>query len=197
MRSMVPTPVDRAASPLMQALRSCTDHLEDDEVYEVCARGGEQELNDLLRHAANRIVRPDGWIVQREQSRTGVRRADLLMSDLGSGAPFAVIEAKMRYVTDAVESQDYVAKGLRSDAAKLTNVRALVPRFLLVWAPYFAVVRRRLRWMAGHDAAREGWLPRVSLDECRTGLLVAVGAQPALVTVRTTDSSDGQLTLDA
>jgi len=104
---MFETPEQRAAAPFLAALLTCTDHLDDLAVYEVCARGSEPELNDLLRHATNSLVRPNDWLVQREQSRKGlISRADLMMSDLPSGMVLALVEAKMVYSTDVIDAPD-------------------------------------------------------------------------------------------
>lgn len=193
-------PVERAGEPLVDGLRSCCDHLQDDEVYEICSRGGEAELNDLLRHAINREIRPLGWISQREQSRSGMPRVDLLISDMGSGMPFGVVEAKMCYATDAVESVKMVRSHVDGDVAKLSRVDPIVPRFFLMWAPYFAVVRRPLRYMAGHVAHGDEWLPRLELDQVRQAmqaLLVSATTTPQHVVVRSCNGTDGKLTLDA
>jgi hypothetical protein len=93
-----------------------------------------------LRHALNREVRPLGWIVQREQTRPAmVSRADLVMSEMGSGMVFAIIESKMIYASDALDIADRVKGRLLSDAAKLQTVRSAghsTPLFLLTWVGF-------------------------------------------------------------
>lgn len=191
----------RAAAPFLQALAQCTDHLDDLEVFEVCTRGGEAELNDLLRHAANRIVRPD-QIVQREQSRRGlIARADLTLTDAGSGMLWAVIESKMVYSTDAVDAQGMWGPKFAKDVAKLTRIPdPNLPGFLLTWMPHFATLRRPLRYMRGHSADGDGFAALRTVDEARDaveGWLDTHGVRAPRVTVREADSTDGHFTLDA
>jgi hypothetical protein len=65
---MLLTPSERASAPFLAGLQACTAHLDADDVIEIVrGRAGEAELNDLLRHAVNRLVRPEGWIVEREE----------------------------------------------------------------------------------------------------------------------------------
>lgn len=193
----------RAAMPFLEALPACTDHLSDDELYEVCASGGEAELNDLLRHATNRLVRPQGWIVQREQTKSGLyTRADITMTEMGSGMPFAVIEAKMFYASDVLDSPDRLRAMLARDAAKLKLIVDFgqPPAFLLVWVPYFGSVSRRLRYMKGHTSAGDGWTTRHALEDTRAataGLLAELGDHVQSVHVRTTAGDDGSVVLDA
>lgn len=189
---------ERAAQPIVDGLGTCTRHLSPDEVFEVCSRGGEQELNDLLRHAVNRLVRPSHWIMQREQTRLGIARVDLLLSEMGSGAVFAFVEAKMRYATDAVEAPDYVWKSISGDVKKLLAAPPVVPIFFVMWAPYFAHARRVLRYGNGHDLSADGWRPRVSLEECRAsmGALLGRAGEPTRVEVCSGTGEDGEITLD-
>jgi hypothetical protein len=110
-----------------------------------------------------------------------------------------VIESKMRYATDAVESKPYVVEAIAADAAKLRATPTVMPSLFLMWAPYFHRVRRRLRWMAGHEATTEGWRPRVTLDQCREAmeaLLTPFGPGLQRVEVREAKGDDGQVTLD-
>lgn len=142
----------RAAAPFLAALATCTNHLDDLEVFEVCTRGGEAELNDLLRHATNRVVRP-AQIVQREQTRDRlITRADLMLTDTGSGMVWAVIEAKMVFSSDAVDAQGMWQPRLAKDIAKLRRMPGPnpPPAFLLTWMPHFATLHRPLRYMRGH-----------------------------------------------
>ena len=201
---MFDPPEQRAAAPFLAALPSCTDHLDDLAVYEVCARGSEPELNDLLRHATNTRVRPNDWIVQREQSRTGlISRADLMMTDLPSGIVVAILEAKMVYSTDVLDAVGLWLPAFERDVTKLAAAAGTStppPRFLLTWVPHFAVVRRRLRYMAGHRPAGEGWFSVHDLGETRTGVTAALsrlGTGTQHVQVRESSSADGDLILDA
>lgn len=201
---MFDSPQGRASAHFLNALLTCTDHLDDLAVYEVCARGSEPEMNDLMRHATNTLVRPHGWIVQREQSRTGlISRADLMMSDLPSGMVLAILEAKMVYSTDVIDAPDLWMPGFDRDATKLAaagGTDSRTPRFLLTWVPHFAVVRRRLRYMAGHRLTGEQWFGMHTLGQSRSAMTAALtrwGSGTQHVQVRESRSVDGDLTLDA
>lgn len=193
--------IDPFAQSFLSALEVCTQHLDAEEVFEVCSRGGEQELNDLLRHAVNRIVRPMDQRVQREQTRPGVSRADLMLSDLGSGSILAILEAKMRYMTDAIESPEHVRSAVRLDLKKLAGMAGTIPCLFLMWSPYFALMHRTIRWMAGHDQQGVDWKPRRPMQECvdaMTELLAVEGACPVTrVRVREASGDDGDVTLFA
>lgn len=197
-----PTVSERAAEPFVAAFPRMTAHMSIDEVYEVCRSGGEQELNDLLRHAANRIVKRRGWIVEREKTGFGRSRVDIFMADRASRMPFAWIEAKMRYATDAVMSPTYVGmgkNGIGLDVEKFRRAPSEAPSFILVWAPYFEVVRLPLRYMRGHAKAADGWTAKLGLEECRDAMgrmLGDVGAT-TMTTVVSGEGVDGFLTLDA
>ena len=110
-----------------------------------------------------------------------------------------VIEAKMRYANDAVESMPYVVDAIAADAAKLRATPTVMPSLFLMWAPNSHRVRRRLRWMAGHEATTEGWRPRVTLDhrEAMEALLTPLGPGLKRVEVREAKCDDGHVTLDA
>ena len=201
---MFETPEQRASAPFLAALLTCTDHLDDLAVYEVCARGSEPELNDLLRRATNSLVRPNDWIVQREQSRKGViSRADLMMSDLPSGMVLAILEAKMVYSTDVIDAPDLWTPAFDRDVTKLAasgETGSHTPRFLLTWVPHFTTVRRRLRYMAGHRLVGEQWSSVHTLGQTRTAMAAALarlGTDVRRVQVRESSSVDGDLTLDA
>jgi len=192
----------RAAKPFLEALPTCTDHLSDDELYEVCASGGEAELNDLLRHAANRLARPRGWIVQREQTRPGLyNRVDITMSEMASDSPLAVLEAKMFYASDLLDITNRCREMLARDAAKLKQVVELgqPPAFLLAWVPHYTTVNRKLRHMKGHRPTSDGWTPRHDLDETRSAAtrLLADFGDVQRVHVRTTSGYDGSVVLEA
>jgi hypothetical protein len=194
---MYESPEQRAAGPILRAIKGSTDHLDDDELYEVCAQGGERELCDLLRHGLNREIRGAFGIAQREQTIPGIiSRADLVMRDRGSGMVFAVVEAKMIYATDIIDIQDRWAAWLDADVVKLRPAAAAnMPSFLLTWVPYFGRVGRTLRYMKGHVDGR----PRFALEETRgaiEGLLQSIGPGHR-VTVRDGRGEDGDLVLDA
>ncbi|MBW8173415.1 hypothetical protein K0651_10215 [Ornithinimicrobium sp. Arc0846-15] len=188
---------------LLEAIRMCTNGLSDDEIYEVCSSGGEGELNDLLRHAANRIVRSQGWIVQREQTRPGLfKRVDITVSDRKSLEPMTVIEAKMFYASDLLDIPRQVDAKLEADAAKLEPIvdAGRAEGYLLVWVPYYSQVRRDIRHLGGHIAGSDGWSTRYSLESTEKAaaeLLGGYGGPIRSSRIRSTDSEDGSLVLDA
>lgn len=196
-------PEQRAVAPFLQALATCTDHLDDLEVFEVCTRGGEAELNDLLRHATNRIVRPH-QIVQREQTRPDlISRADLMLTDTGSGGMvWAVIEAKMVFSTDVIDARPLWEPKLVKDIGKLTRMRGPnpPPAFLLTWMPHFATLHRPLRYMRGHTPTPHGHNAIHDITTARQTLetwLDRHGNRAPRVTVRDAQSIDGHVILDA
>lgn len=118
------SPHERASAPFLDGLANCTNHLSAGEVIEIVrSRAGEAELNDLLRHAVNRLVRPEGWIVEREVSdhSHGLSRVDLAMTETGSGMRFAWVESKLKYATDAVEAPEVFINGGNSIAKDARN----------------------------------------------------------------------------
>lgn len=203
---MLSSGTEMVSAPLQQALPRCTDHLSDDETYEVCARGGgEAELNDMLRHSMNKIVRQDGWLVQRERTIPKlISRADLLVVD-ANGDPVSAIESKMFYATDAVDIPNNYRTSINRDAAKLRRAREnapALPVFLLVWVPYFPEVRRLLRYMKGHVINEGRLVSKYDLDTTREATRrilanVTGGSESTLVEVRRGSGEDGSLILDA
>jgi hypothetical protein len=185
---------------LRRALSKCTNHLCANEVYDICARGGEGELNDLLRHALNRRIRhPEGWICQREQ-----RRVDLVVSELPSaagtpGRQLAAIESKFRYSTRP-DRGSYMRKML-SDVDKLGAMDPTLERKFLLWSPYLSVVRRSIYYMDGHQPAEDGtYVPRWPIEYCRDAMeeiLQTRSGDLDRVGVRKAEGSDGSLVLDA
>lgn len=195
---------ERASEPFLHALSTCADHLSIDELIEVCRTGGgESEMSDLLRHAANRLVRPHGWIVEREISDRGhgISRVDLALSDTG-GPRFGWIEAKMRYATDAVQAPDYILddkNGLLRDVEKLRRATTAMPRFLLHWTPYLAHSVYKVRYANGHRFSDDGWRIGIPLEDCRAGwqsLLDKIGPTQR-VEVKSGVGKYGEITLDA
>lgn len=202
---MIPTTSDRAGAPFVSALAMCIDHLDTDEVIEVVrSRAGEAELNDLLRHSVNRLVRPRGWIVEREASdrREGLSRVDFAMTETGSDMRFAWVEAKLKYASDAVDSPDVFIDGGNSiarDAAKLGARSTDTPAFLLTWIPYINHSILALRYGAGHVRGEDGWRARLGLDQCREacGSLLSQFGDTRQVEVHVGTGQFGTLTLDA
>ena len=167
------SPYDRAGAPFLSGLATCTSHLDTDEVIEIVrSRAGESELNDLLRHAVNRLVRSHDWIVEREVSDRDHRlsRVDLAMTETGSEMRFAWVEAKLKYASDAVDSPDVFINGgnsIAKDAGKLFARSTDTPAFLLTWVPYVSHSTNALRYGAGHSQGNDGWRVRLDLDRCR------------------------------
>lgn len=202
---MMATPYERAGAPFVAGLASCATHLGTDEVIEVVrSRAGEAELNDLLRHAVNRLVRPDGWIVEREVSdRTeGLARVDLAMTETGSGMRLAWVEAKLKYATDALESPEVFINGGNSIAKDVVKLRAYptsTPRFLLTWVPHVSHSAFALRYGAGHDKGEDGWRARLDIDKCRDACaaLLRQFGDTQRVEVHSGVGAFGEITLDA
>lgn len=202
---MLATVYERASAPFVAGLVSCATHLSTDEMIEVVrSRAGEAELNDLLRHAVNRIVRPEGWIVEREVSdrREGLTRVDLAMTETGSGMRFAWVEAKLKYATDALESADVFINGgnsIAKDAAKLRARTTGTPAFLLTWVPHISHSAFALRYGAGHDQGDDGWRARLDLNMCRNACaaLLSQFGDTQRVEVHSGVGTFGEITLDA
>ena len=202
---MLATANERASAPFLAGLVTCATHLSTDEIIEVVrSRAGEAELNDLLRHAVNRLVRPEGWIVEREVSdrRECLSRVDLAMTEPGSGMRFAWVEAKLKYATDAVESPDVFINGgnsIAKDASKLLARPTITPKFLLTWVPHVSHSAFALRYGAGHDQGDDGWRARLDVDQCRSAcaaLLRPLG-HTQRVGVHSGVGQFGQVSLDA
>lgn len=199
------TPYDRAGAPFLSGLATCTTHLETDEVIEIVrSRAGEAELNDLLRHAVNRLVRPQAWIVEREVSDRdhGLSRVDLAMTETGSGMRFAWVEAKLKYASDAVDSPDVFIDGgnsIAKDAGKLLARSTDTPAFLLTWVPYVSYSTYALRYGAGHSHGDDGWRVRLDLDQCRaaSASLLRQFGDVERVEVHSGTGQFGALVLDA
>lgn len=199
------SPHERAGAPFLAGLATCTDHLNADEVIEIVrSRAGEAELNDLLRHAVNRRVRAEGWIVEREVSdrNHGLSRVDLAMTETGSGMRFAWVEAKLKYATDAIEAPEVFLGGgnsISKDASKLLASSLGTPRFLLTWVPYVRHSAYALRYGAGHNQGPDGWRARVDLDQCRNACAELLGqlGDPRRVEVRSERGQFGEIILDA
>ena len=197
---------ETASAPFRAGLTSCTDHLSVDELIEVVrSRGGEAELNDLLRHAVNRLVRPQHWIVEREVSDPTHRlsRVDLAMSETGSGMRFAWVEAKYRIATDAIENPgffiDEPQNAIAKDVAKLRSAQTITPTFLLTWVVHLTHSAFRVRYGAGHDVTDDGWRTRLGLAECREACATLLGAlgPTERVEVKSGTGTHGSITLDA
>lgn len=199
------TPYERASAPFLAGLATCTNHLSTDEAIEIVrSRAGEPELNDLLRHAVNRLVRPEGWIVEREVSDPGhgLSRVDLAMTETGSGMRFAWVEAKLKYATDAVESPEVFINGgnsIAKDASKLLARPTITPRFLLTWIPHVRHSAFALRYGAGHDQGDDGWRARLDIDQCRDACaaLLRQFGDTRRVEVHSGIGQFGEITLDA
>jgi len=196
---------ERSSAPFVAGLKTCVDHLDPDEVIEIVrGRAGEAELNDLLRHAVNRLVRSQGWIVEREVSDRAhaLSRVDLVMTETGSGMRFAWVEAKLKYATDAVESPEVFVDGgnsIAKDAMALMASPSQTPKFLLTWVPYVTHSSFRLRYGGGHDLGDDGWRARVELDQCRAACarLLSQYGEPRLVEVTAGVGQFGTISLDA
>ncbi|AXH95977.1 hypothetical protein [Ornithinimicrobium avium] len=202
--TVIAGPCERAAAPFVAALPHCLDGLTTDEVYETCRTSAEPELNDRLRHAVNRLVRPQGWLCEREATRGQLRRVDLHLVEMGSGMTFAAVEAKMRYATDLARATDWVVNGrngLAADVAKLAKAGPNVPTLILLWTPYIALARWGLRYKRWTTATEEGLVPLDSLEQCReatAGALHALSDGPRWhVEVHRGEGKDAELTLDA
>lgn len=202
---MLSTPSGRAGAPFTDGLRTCTQHLDSDEVIEIVrSRAGEAELNDLLRHAVNRHVRSRDWIVEREVSdrRHGLSRVDLALTDTASGMRFAWVEAKLKYATDALEAPKVFIEGgnsIAKDAEVLLAGAAETPKFLLTWVPHVTHSAYRLRYGAGHDKHEDGWRARLTLEQCREACesLLASFGPTQRVEVHSGSGRFGSITLDA
>lgn len=194
---------EKASAPFFTGLAAATDHLTVDEVIEIGrGRGGEAELNDLLRHAVNRLVRPQSWLVEREVSDQThrLKRVDLAMTETSSGMRLAWVEAKMHYATDAVESPTYVIDTIAKDAAKLRAGSSEAPAFLLTWLFHLAHTVFPVRWRAGHVVDEGGWRTRLDVATCRKAcgeLLVGQFGPTHRVEVKSGVGEYGTVTLDA
>jgi hypothetical protein len=140
---MAPDP-NEALDAIDVALSQALANLSADEVYEIGARGGEGELNDLLRHSLNRLVRGRGWLAQREVNLDQVKRVDLAITRPSSTGTVVAIESKMLYLTDAVDAPGLVAMRVAPDARKLRVLASTVPSLLLMYSPYYRLARLRL-----------------------------------------------------
>lgn len=197
-------PYEKAAEPFLAALQRCLDGLTTDEVYEICRTGSEPELNDRLRHAVNRLVRPQGWWCEREASRGALRRVDLHLLEAGSGMTFAMVEAKMRYATDVFHATGWVVdgrNGLAGDVRKLSKAGPNVPTFILFWIPYIALARRGLKYKRWTTVTEDGLVPDVPLEQCREAAAAALhrlsDGPRWHVEVHNGEGEDAVLTLDA
>lgn len=198
------SPGEGAAGPFVSALPHCLEGLSTDEVFEIRRTGSEPELNDRLRHAVNRQVRANGWLCEREARVGPLRRVDLHLVEMGSGMTFAAVEAKMRYAIEVAQDPDGVvnsSKGLAADMRKLAQAGPNMPTFLLLWAPYIALARRRLKYARWTTPTDDGLVPNLSLEECREKtfeLMNRLSEGPCShVEVHSGEGEDATLTLDA
>lgn len=193
---------ENTSAPFVAGLATATDHLTVDEVIEIGrGRGGEAELNDLLRHAVTRLVRPHLWIVEREVSDRSHRlsRVDLALTETSSDERLAWVEAKMLYATDAVESPTYFIGTIAKDAAKLRAGSSETPAFLLTWAFHLTHSAFQVRYGAGHVVDDDGWRTRLDVETCRAacGELLRQFGTSERVEVKSGTGDYGTITLDA
>ncbi|MGC5583829.1 hypothetical protein [Ornithinimicrobium sp. W1665] len=191
-------------------IRTCTSHLEPDDLLEVFrGRSGEAELNDLLRHALNRSVRERGWVAEREVTDgvEGLRRVDLAVTDTSRGwtrpARVAWIEAKLQYPANAFISPGMftglAGKSSAADEHRLAAAATSTPKYLLTWVPHLARSVRPIKYARGHIRRGDEWVSNPAYDQWRevgTRLLEGLGSTRVL-TIREERGSSGDLTLDA
>lgn len=146
---------------LQRAVESCLTGRASHDVAAMCLRKPEGECIDALRAQLNAGGPHAGHLALREGS-TPVARTDLVVHDLPSGMPLAVVEAKALFTADAVAPRydGWSGPSVAADVAKLKRHTA-GERFFLEWTVHWVwIARPELhaypRLVRGLAATREG-----------------------------------------